>query len=111
MDIKKQVEYFKELSYDTKREKVLDMLKQLQWTHETFAMFYKTLTTLTSVSESVLIYLYQGILEIAEEINAGNQNSAQEKIKKMAEVLMAIRKQEEMEREREGNPDELLKSM
>jgi len=74
-------------------------------------MFYKTLTTLTTASESVLIYLYQGILEIAEEINAGNQNSAQEKIKKMAEVLMAIRKQEEMEREREGNPDELLKNI
>jgi hypothetical protein len=111
MDIKKQVEYFKGLSYDTKREKVLEMLKQLQWTHETFAMFYKTVNSLSNVSETVLIYLYQGILEIAEEIEAGRKNGAQEKIKKMAEVLIMVRKKEELEREKEGNPDELLKSM
>jgi hypothetical protein len=30
MDIKTQVEYFKGLAYDVKREKVLDMLKQIQ---------------------------------------------------------------------------------
>jgi len=58
-----------------------------------------------------LLYLYQSILEIAAEIEAGDQNEAQEKIKKMAEVLMTIRKQEEMEREREGNPDDMLKNI
>lgn len=111
MDIKKQVESFKELSYEAKREKVLDMLKQLQWKHETFAMFYKSLSGLNNISENILIYLYQGILEIAEEITAGRKDQAQDKIKKMAEIIMMIRKQEDMEREREGNPDELLKSM
>ena len=111
MDIKKQVEYFKWLPYETKKDKVIDMLKQLQWTHETFAMFYKTISTLKEISETVLIYIYQGILEVAEAIQAGKKDEAQEKIKKMAEVLMVIRKQEEMEREREGNPDELLKKM
>ena len=111
MDIKKQVEYFKELPYETKRAKVLEMLKQLQWTHEVFAMFYKTISELQHPSEGVLLYLYQSILEIAAEIEAGDQNEAQEKIKKMAEVLMTIRKQEEMEREREGNPDDMLKNI
>ncbi|HBB04314.1 TPA: hypothetical protein DCZ39_05485 [Patescibacteria group bacterium] len=70
MDIKKQVEYFKGLSYETKKDKVLEMLKQLQWTHETFAMFYKTINSLNSISETVLIFIYQGILEIAEQIAA-----------------------------------------
>ncbi|EKD24743.1 MAG: hypothetical protein ACD_80C00166G0004 [uncultured bacterium (gcode 4)] len=111
MDIKKQVEYFKGLSYETKKDKVLEMLKQLQWTHETFAMFYKTINSLNSISETVLIFIYQGILEIAEQIAAWNKNEAQEKIKKMSEVLMMIRRQEEVEREHEGNPDELLKNM
>lgn len=111
MDIQKQIEYFKTLPYETKRTKVIEMLKQLQWTHETFAMFYKTVTTLDTISESVLLYLYQSILEIAEEIEAGNKDEAQNKIKQMGEILMNIRKQEEAERVREGNPDELLKSM
>ncbi|MEI6118008.1 MAG: hypothetical protein WCP92_01820 [bacterium] len=64
-------------------------------------MFYTTISTLDKVPENVLIYIYQGILEVAEEIRAGNKDEAQNKIKKMADVLMMIRKQEEMERERE----------
>ncbi len=111
MDIQKQVEYFKALPYETKREKVLEMLKQLQGSHETFAMFYKTVSTLTTVSESVLEYLYQSIMEIAAEIAWGKTDEAQDKIKKMAEVLMNIRRQEEMERAREGNPENLLKDL
>lgn len=111
MDIQKQVEYFKGLLYEKQKAKVTEMLKQLEWTHEIFAMFYKTLLTLDKVSKEVLIYLYQGILEIAEEISAGKTDSAQNKIKNMAEVLMHIRKQEEMERVREGDPENLLKNM
>lgn len=111
MDIKKQVEYFKGLPYETKRTKVLEMLKQLQWTHEVFSMFYKTISSLNKTSDSVLIYIYQSILEIANEIEAGRKDKAQDKIKKMAEILMTIKKQEEMEREREGNPEELLKKI
>jgi hypothetical protein len=111
MDIKKQVEYFKGLSYDTKREKILDMLKQLQWTHETFAMFYKTINSLNKISEKILLYIYQSILEIATSIETWKKDQVQDKIKNMAEVLMAIRKQEEMEREKEGNVEDLLKNI
>lgn len=111
MDIKKQVEYFKGLPYETKRTKVLEMLKQLQWTHEVFSMFYKTISSLSKISDSVLIYIYQSILEIANEIEAGRKDEAQDKIKKMSEVLMVIKKQEEMEMKREGNPDDLLKNL
>jgi len=111
MDIKKQVEIFKNLPYEDQRAKVTEMLKQLQWTHETFVMFYKTISTLSRISEAVLLYLYQSILEIAAEIDAGRKDNAQEKIKKMAEVIMAIKKEEEMEREREGDPDNMLKNM
>lgn len=111
MDIKKQMEYFSSLPYDVKRAKVLEMLKQLQWTHETFSMFYKTVNSLEKVPEKVLIYIYQWIIEIAESIEQWKKEDAQEKIKHMSEVLMTIKKQEEMEREREGNPDEMLKNM
>ena len=111
MDIQKQVEYFKALPYETKREKTLEMLKQLQWTHETFAMFYKTINILPDISDSVLEYLYQSIMEIAQEIAEGNKDEAQNKIKKMGEILMMIRKKEELEREHEGSPEELLKNM
>lgn len=111
MDIAKQVEYFKGLSYERQKAKVTEMLKQLEWTHEIFAMFYKTLIALPNVSKDVLTYLYQSILEIAEEIAVGNQTEAQNKIKNMAEVLMHIRKQEEMERVREGDPENLLKNI
>ena len=111
MDIQSQVEYFKSLSYEIKREKVLEMLNQLQWTHETFARFYTTVSTLPTISESILEYLYQSIMEIAEEIRSGKTNEAQNKIKKMAEVLMNIRREEEMERAREGNPENLLNNL
>ncbi len=87
------------------------MLRQLQWTHETFAMFYTTVNVLPDISENVLEYLYQSIMEIAQEIAAGNKSEAQDKIKKMAEVLLMIRKQEEMERQREWDPEELLINM
>ena len=92
MDISQQVEYFKNLSYETKKEKVLDMLKQLQWTHETFAMFYEKLSTLDKISDDILMYVYQSILEIANEIEGGRKNEAQDKIKKMGEILMKIKK-------------------
>ncbi len=111
MDIKKQVEYFKGLPYETRKNKILEILKQLQPTHETFSLFYKTISKLTIVSEQILVYIYQGIFEIAAEIELGNKDKAEDKIKHMAEILMTIRKQEEMEREREGNPDEMLKSL
>lgn len=87
------------------------MLKKLQRTHETFAMFYKTINEVKNISEQVLVYIYQGIMEIATEIEAWRHNNIQEKIKKISEVLMMIKKQEEMEREREGNPDDILKSL
>ena len=60
-------------------------------------MFYKTISILPNVSEIVLIYLYQSILEIAEEISAGRKDAAQDKIKRMGEVLMMIKQQEELE--------------
>jgi hypothetical protein len=40
-------------------------------------------------------------LEIAEKIEQGKNSDAEDKIRKMAEVLMAITKKEEQERERE----------
>lgn len=111
MDIKKQMEYFSSLPYETKRAKVLEMLKQLQWTHETFSMFYKTVNSLEKIPEKVLMYIYQWIIEIAESIEQWKKEEAQDKIKHMSEVLMMIKKQEEMEREREGDPDEMLKNL
>lgn len=111
MDIQKQVTYFTSLSYEIRRAKVLDMLNDLKDTHETFAMFYTTLNSLHEIDDNILVYIYQSILEIAEEIGTGKKENAQDKIKKMSEVLMVIKKQEEMEREREWNPDELLKKM
>ncbi len=66
---------------------------------------------MNKISDPVLVYLYQSILEIADEIEAGRKDEAQDKIKKMSEVLMAIKKQEELEREREGNPDTILENI
>jgi hypothetical protein len=64
-------------------------------------MFYKTISTLHAVSEDVLVYIYTGIFEVSEEIDKGKSKESEEKIKKMAEVLMAITKQDEQEREKE----------
>lgn len=111
MDIKTQVEHFKGLAYDVKREKVLDMLKQIQWTHETFAMFYTKISTWEHISEEILVLIYQWILEVGAEIEAGNKDNAQDKIKKMSEILLMIRKQEELDKAREWDPEELLKNI
>lgn len=111
MDIQKQVEYFKGLPYQTKKEKVLDMLNQLKNTHETFAMFYTTISQNETIPEQVLIYIYQGIFEVAAELEASDKVQAENKIKKMGEVLMMIRKKEEMERISEWSPDDMLKNL
>jgi len=111
MDIQKQIEYFKGIPYENKKEKILEMLKQLIWTHEKFKMFYDTITTVNNISEKVLIYIYQGIFEIAAEIEAGNTIGLENKIKHMNEVIMAIRQQEEIDKQREGNPDDILQKI
>ena len=74
-------------------------------------MFYRTIKLMNNVSENMLVYIYTSIMEVAADIEAGRKEQAQNKIKNMAEVLMAIRKQEEMEREREGNPENMLKNI
>lgn len=111
MDIQKQVEYFKGLPYQTKKEKVLDILNQLKNTHEMFAMFYTTISQNETTPEQILVYIYQGIFEVAAELKAGKKVQAEAKIKKMEKILMMIRKKEEMERISEWNPDDMLKNL
>ena len=110
MDIKKQVEQYKILPYTKKREKILEMLRQLQRTHEIFALFYKTISSLRAIPEQILVFLYQSIFEIAASIKKWNKLDAEEKTKKVGEVLMSIKKEEEMEREKES-PDSMLKNI
>jgi len=55
-------------------------------------MFYEKLSTLDKISDDILMYVYQSILEIANEIEGGRKNEAQDKIKKMGEILMKIKK-------------------
>lgn len=105
------MERFTQLPYETKKTKVVSMLGKLQWTHETFAMLYEKVSTSSMLSETSLSNIYQGIFEVAEELGKWNKNKAEEKIKHMADVLMAIKKQEEMEMAREWNPDDLLQSL
>lgn len=105
------MERFTQLPYETKKTKVVSMLEKLQWTHETFAMLYTKLNTSSPVSETILAKVYQWIFEVAAELEKWNNGKAEEKIKHMSDVLMAIRKQEEMEIAREWNPDDLLQSL
>ncbi len=111
MDIAKQVETFKTLPNETQKEKVLAMLKTLQWTNEIFSSFYKTLNLIHDVSSNVLIYIYQSILEIAEALQQGDKQKAQDKIKKIWEALMSIRRAEELDNEREGSADKILQNI
>jgi hypothetical protein len=74
-------------------------------------MLYKRLSTLSLISENILFNIYQGIFEVSEELQKGNKDKAEEKIKHMSDVLLAIKKQEEMEMAREGNPDDMLKNL
>jgi hypothetical protein len=101
MDIHKQVASFNDLPYDTRREKVTEMLKQLQTTHPTFKMFYETIIALNKVPDESLTYLYQSILEIAEELKVGNKVAAENKIQKMSQILLDIKRREEIDRQRE----------
>lgn len=111
MDIKKQVEEFRGLPYETKRTKVLEVLKQLQWTHEIFTLFYKTVSSFREIPEQILLFVYQSVFEIANAIKQWNKSVAEEKTKKIGEILMSIKKQEEMEREKEESPDALLQNI
>ncbi len=111
MDVQKQVELFKSLPYDTRRSKVTQMLNQLQSTHKTFAMFYKTISSLEKVSDNSLVYMYQSILEIAQDIRAWNNASAQDRIQKFWEIIAEIQRQEDLDRQHEWNPEDMLKNI
>ncbi len=87
------------------------MLNQLQSTHKTFAMFYQTISSLQKISDNSLLYIYQSILEIAQDIRAWNHISAQNKIKKFWEILADIQRQEALDRQGEWNPDDILKNI
>ena len=111
MDIQKQIELFKSLPYDTRRSKVIEMLRQLQSTHKTFAMFYNTINSLEKISDSSLAYIYQSILEIAQDIKVWNNTSAQNRIQKFSEILAEIQRQEELDKQHEWDPDDMLKNI
>jgi hypothetical protein len=111
MDIQKQVAYFKGLPYQIKKEKLVDMLNQLKDTHKMFSLLYVALMQNETIAEQTLVTIYQGIFEVAAEIEIGNKVQAEDKIKKMGEVLISIRKKEEMEMLREWNPDDMLKDL
>lgn len=87
------------------------MLKQLQSTHKTFEMFYQTISSLQKVSDSSMVYIYQSILEIAQDIKSWNHASAQNKIQQFWEILADIKRQEELDKQREWNPDDMLKNI
>lgn len=111
MTIQDQVAKFTQLPYETKKTKVVGMLDKLKWTHDMFASLYTKITTSASVSEDILAKVYQWIFEVAAELEKGNKGKAEEKIKHMSDVLLAIKRQEEMEMAREGNPDDMLKNL
>lgn len=111
MDIQKQLEHFAHMSYEDRRTKVLGMLNDLKDAHETFGLAYAQIHALDKVTDNTLLSLYQSILEIAQELRQGKKNRAQDGIKRMEQIWMMIKKQEEKEKEREGNPDELLQYM
>ncbi len=111
MGIQDQIDKFSKFPYETKKAKVVDMLNKLKWTHDMFATLYAKITAASSVSEEILLKIYQWIFEIAAELEKGNTTKAQEKLKHMSDVLLAIKQQEEMEMAREGNPDDMLKNL
>lgn len=111
MDVQQQVELFKALPYDTRRSKLIEMLKQLQSTHKTFAMFYQTISSIQKVSDSSMVYIYQSILEIAQDIRAWNHIAAENKIQKFWEILAEIQRQEDLDKQSEWNPDDMLKNI
>lgn len=111
MDIQAQVDYFKALPYETQKEKVLVMLKELKDTHEVFASFYTAIYQVDKVDSWLLEYIYSSILEIAEDIAQGKKEEANQKIDKMQDAIMKIRQQEILEKEQEWNPDNLLQNI
>lgn len=111
MDIQKQVDHFTSLPYETQKDKVLTMLKELKETSEIFANFYDTLSKLQTISVEVLTYMYTSILEIAEDIAQGKTSEANSAINKMQEAIMQIRAREALDMTKEGNPDSLLQQI
>lgn len=111
MTIQDQVAKFVQLPYETKKIKVVGMLDKLKWTHDMFADLYAKITASASVSDNILAKVYQWVLEVAAELEKGNKNKAEERIKNMSDVLLAIKRQEDMEMAREGSPDDMLKNL
>jgi hypothetical protein len=58
-----------------------------------------------------LVYMYQSILEIAQDIRAWNNASAQDRIQKFWEIIAEIQRQEDLDRQHEWNPDDMLKNI
>jgi len=111
MNIKNQLENFALLRYEEKKTKVLAMLQPIKWKSKIFADLYARVTDLPDIPEAILTSIYQGILEVAQSIQQGNKAEEMANIKKISIVMETLHQQEKLEKEREGNPDDMLKSL
>lgn len=109
MDIKNQLENFALLSFEEKKTKVIAMLEPIRWKSKMFADLYERVTILPDIPETILTNIYQGILEVAQSLQQGNKAEQLEKIKNISMVMENLHQEEILEKEREGNPDDMLK--
>ena len=101
---------FKTLDYTTQYEKVFAILDQIKDLDPVFKTFYDTLSMI-KVSESVLVYIYESIFSIIDDIQKGNMAKARSRIEQMTDILKRIHEEEAADKIREWNPDNLLNNL
>ncbi len=111
MDINKIVEEFKELSYETKKKKVISMIKLLKDSNEIFLNLYKALILLENPDIDILEYIYEIIFSISNDIEVDLKEDSISKLNDIYNKIKIINKSELEEKEQEWNPDDLLNNI
>ncbi len=111
MDINKMVEEFKELTYETKKEKVISMTKLLQDADDVFSNLYKMLILLENPNVDILEYIYEVIFNISNDIDLDVKEDSISKLNDIYDKMKIINKKELEEKAQEWNPDAMLNNI
>ena len=111
LNIEQQIKKFDLLSHKEKRKKVISMLFYLKDTSDIFNKFYKTLTIIINISDDIILYIYKSILEISLELERGNKEIAEKKIKHMTTIIQTIKDEEKIDKLKDWDIESILKKI
>lgn len=107
MNYEERIQFFKQQSFEYKKEQVFSMLEKIQHKHEILQELYVNLKNLRQIPDDLLVEVYTSILNLERIVLDKNKTQALEKLASVNDWIKHLREQEAQDRLLE-RPDENL---